>query len=87
MGGDSGVATVELSSDGGKSWQSAMLGKDYGRYSFRQWETNAALREQGDHTLMVRCTNLAGDSQPLAPNWNNSGFMRNVVETVQVVTG
>ncbi|MHC2387963.1 hypothetical protein ACVIHB_002779 [Bradyrhizobium liaoningense] len=33
---------------------------------------------------MVRCTNTAGDSQPAASNWNTSGFMRNVVETVQL---
>jgi DMSO/TMAO reductase YedYZ molybdopterin-dependent catalytic subunit len=84
LGGDGGVARVELSSDGGKSWQPTMLGKDYGKYSFRQWETNLALAK-GNHALMVRCTNLAGDAQPLSPNWNNSGFMRNVIETVQVV--
>jgi DMSO/TMAO reductase YedYZ molybdopterin-dependent catalytic subunit len=84
IGGDSGVAKVELSSDGGKSWQPTMLGKDYGKYSFRQWETNVALAGKSNHALTVRCTNLAGDVQPLAPNWNNSGFMRNVIETVQV---
>jgi DMSO/TMAO reductase YedYZ molybdopterin-dependent catalytic subunit len=85
MGGDSGVAKVELSSDGGKSWQATILGKDHGKYSFRQWETNLALAAKGDHTLMTRCTNLAGHAQPLSPNWNNSGFMRNVIETVHVV--
>jgi hypothetical protein len=85
FGGDSGVAKVELSSDGGKSWQPTMLGNDYGKYSFRQWETNVALEEKSDRALMVRCTNLAGDVQPLAPNWNNSGFMRNVIETVHLV--
>lgn len=85
MGGDGGVARVELSSDGGKSWQPTILGKDHGKYSFRQWETNLTLAGKGDHALMTRCTNLAGDAQPLSPNWNNSGFMRNVVETVRVV--
>ena len=84
FGGDSGVAKVELSSDDGKSWQPATLGKDYGKYSFRQWETTTTLQEKGNQALMVRCTNLAGDVQPPTPNWNNSGFMRNVIETVQV---
>jgi DMSO/TMAO reductase YedYZ molybdopterin-dependent catalytic subunit len=84
FGGDSGVAKVELSSDGGKSWQPTMPGKDYGKYSFRQWEAKLALAK-GNHALMVRCTNVAGDAQTLSPNWNNSGFMRNVIETVQVV--
>jgi DMSO/TMAO reductase YedYZ molybdopterin-dependent catalytic subunit len=85
MGGDSGVAKVELSSDGGRSWQPTMLGNDYGKYSFRQWETNVAPEGKNDHALMVRCTNIAGDVQPTAPNWNNSGFMRNVIETVHLV--
>jgi DMSO/TMAO reductase YedYZ molybdopterin-dependent catalytic subunit len=84
FGGDDGVAQVELSSDGGKSWRPTALGKDYGKYSFRQWETKLAL-EKGTHALMVRCTNLAGDAQPSSPNWNTNGFMRNVIETVQVV--
>jgi hypothetical protein len=33
---------------------------------------------------MVRCTNLNGDVQPAAPNWNPSGFMRNVIESTVV---
>jgi DMSO/TMAO reductase YedYZ molybdopterin-dependent catalytic subunit len=85
FGGDSGVAKVELSSNGGKSWQPTTLGKDFGKYSFRQWETILSLPGTGNHALMVRCTNLTGDVQPVSPNWNNSGFMRNVIETVQVV--
>ena len=36
FGGDTGVAKVDLSSDGGKTWQAAQLGKDEGKYSFRQ---------------------------------------------------
>jgi DMSO/TMAO reductase YedYZ molybdopterin-dependent catalytic subunit len=84
FGGDTGVAKVELSSDGGKTWQPTTLGKDHGKYSFRQWESNVSLPAQGNHSLTVRCTNLAGDVQPDAANWNTSGFMRNAIETVQL---
>jgi DMSO/TMAO reductase YedYZ molybdopterin-dependent catalytic subunit len=84
FGGDTGVAKVELSSDGGKSWRPTTLGADHGKYSFRQWQSDVLLSEKGSHSLMVRCTSLAGEVQPDAPNWNNSGFMLNVIETVQV---
>ena len=84
FGGDSGVDKVELSIDGGKTWQPTALGKDHGKYSFRQWQANVLLADKGSHSFMVRCTNQAGDVQPDAPNWNPSGFMRNVIETVQV---
>ncbi|MBO4227319.1 molybdopterin-dependent oxidoreductase [Bradyrhizobium neotropicale] len=84
FGGDAGVAKVEFSSDGGKSWQPARLGDDFGKYGFRQWQTDVALGDKGDHALMVRCTNSAGEVQPDTPNWNGSGFMRNVIETVRV---
>jgi hypothetical protein len=84
FGGDTGIAKVELSLDSGKSWQATTLGTDHGKYSFRQWETSVSLSGKGNHALMVRCTNLAGEVQPDEPNWNNSGFMRNVIEAVQV---
>jgi DMSO/TMAO reductase YedYZ molybdopterin-dependent catalytic subunit len=58
--------------------------KDHGKYSFRQWESNVSLPAQGNHSLTVRCINLAGEVQPDAANWNTSGFMRNVIETVQL---
>jgi hypothetical protein len=84
FGGDTGVAKVELSSDGGKSWQPTRLGEDFGKYSFRQWQTDISLADKGSHSLMVRCANVSGDVQPDTPNWNGSGFMRNVIESVQI---
>jgi hypothetical protein len=84
FGGDAGVSKVEFSADGGMSWREARLGRDYGKYSFRQWETDLSLSQAGSHTLMARCTNAQNVVQPSTANWNNSGFMRNVVEPTQV---
>ena len=37
-----------------------------------------------DVALMVRCTNDGGLVQPMANNWNPSGFMHNGIETVHL---
>jgi len=84
FGGDAGVASVDFSADGGKSWRTTTLGPDYGKYSFRQWQTTFTLPDKGEHSLMVRCANIAGEVQPDDANWNPSGFMRNVIEAVTV---
>ncbi len=83
FGGAAGVRTVQVSSDSGRTWRAAQLGHDYGRYSFRQWKAHVQL-PRGEHRLMVRCTNTEGLRQPMTPNWNPGGFMRNVVESVTV---
>ena len=61
------------------------LGKDEGKYSFRQWQLRFAPPSRGSQVLMVRCTNSSGETQPDSPNWNPSGFMRNVIEQTPVV--
>jgi len=84
FGGDSGVSQVELSDDGGQSWQKTVLGRDEGTYSFRLWSTQITAPQSGTLTLHARCTNTKGEVQPAEPNWNGGGFMRNVIETVQL---
>jgi hypothetical protein len=84
FGGDTGVKQVDFSSDGGKTWSAASLGKDPGKYSFRRWEAHFTPATKGSYTLMVRCTNSNGEAQPDHVNWNPAGFMRNVVETTEV---
>ena len=83
FGGDTGVKSVELSVDGGKSWLPAGLGRDEGKYSFRQWQAEVT-PAAGNVALMVRCTNDDGLVQPAANNWNPSGFMHNGIETVNL---
>jgi DMSO/TMAO reductase YedYZ molybdopterin-dependent catalytic subunit len=85
FGGDRGVSHVDFSSDGGKTWQPAQLGKDEGKYSFRQWQITFTAPVQGSQVLMARCTSSSGETQPDTPNWNPSGFMRNVIEPTPVV--
>ena len=83
FGGDCGVSRVELSVDG-QSRRKTELGRDEGAYSFRQWSGKVTTPQSGTLTLQVRCTNTKGEVQPAQPNWNDGGFMRNVIERVQV---
>jgi len=85
FGGDSAVSRVDFSSDGGKNWQPAQLGKDEGKYSFRQWQISFTPPAAGEQVLMVRCVSTSGETQPDTPNWNPGGFMRNVIEQTAVV--
>ena len=84
FGGDTGLAKLMFSADGGGHWQEAKLGRDHGKYSFRQWESPLRLSAPGPQRLLIRALNTAGASQPDRANWNGSGFMRNVVESVSV---
>jgi hypothetical protein len=84
FGGTAGVKLVEVSADGGKSWKPATLGRDEGKYGFRRWDARFFPTRRGAYVLMVRCTNSRGKVQPLAPNWNAGGLMRNSVETLPI---
>lgn len=84
FGGDTGIAKVLVSTDAGHNWQAARLGTDHGKYGFRQWELPVRFVSTGPKTLLVKAINTAGLAQPDHPNWNASGFMRNVIEAVAV---
>jgi DMSO/TMAO reductase YedYZ molybdopterin-dependent catalytic subunit len=84
FGGDTGVAKVLLSVDQGRRWQDARLGANHGKYGFRRWEFPLRFATAGQQRLMVRAVNTAGVTQPDHPNWNGSGFMRNVIESIDV---
>jgi DMSO/TMAO reductase YedYZ molybdopterin-dependent catalytic subunit len=84
FGGDSAVARVDVSTDQGRSWQSTDLGADSGTYGFRQWTTKITAPTPRNLNVMVRCTNRKDEVQPDTPNWNPSGFMRNVIEAIDV---
>jgi sulfite dehydrogenase (cytochrome) subunit A len=82
--GGFGIERVLFSSDGGKRWAEAELGKDYGRYSFRQWRAAFKPVRRRSYELRSLAVNGIGQTQTLTPLWNPAGYLRNVVEGVQV---
>ena len=81
-----GIDQVLVSPDGGQHWKAARLGKDYGDFSFRQWETQIALKPGKPYQLQSLAINRIGESQQLQAKWNPNGYLRNAVETVRVST-
>ncbi|MBX9710332.1 MAG: molybdopterin-dependent oxidoreductase [Xanthobacteraceae bacterium] len=81
--GGKGIKEVAVSTDDGKTWLPAKLGKDLGNYSFREWTLPVKL-SAGTYNLKVRATNNAGQVQPMTATWNPAGYMRNVIETTSV---
>jgi DMSO/TMAO reductase YedYZ molybdopterin-dependent catalytic subunit len=85
--GGNGIRRVEVSPDGGSTWADARLGPDLGRYSFRRWRLEWTPPGPGAYTLAVRATSNSAETQPMTPGWNRSGFMRNVIERLDVTVG
>src|SRR6202140_474519 len=81
--GGKGIKDVAVSTDSGKTWSQASLGKELGKYSFREWQRRVRVAA-GAQELKVRATSNGGETQPMEPLWNGAGYLRNVVETVRV---
>lgn len=81
--GGYGIATVEVSEDEGKVWQTAQLGADLGRYSWRQWSHRFTPPRAGRHVVLARATNRAGATQTFELIFNPAGYHNNVVQRVE----
>ena len=83
--GGAGIKKVELSEDGGRHWRETTLGKNLGRYSFREWTLPIMPAQRGPMELRVRATTVSGESQPAQATWNPGGYARNAVESLRIV--
>jgi DMSO/TMAO reductase YedYZ molybdopterin-dependent catalytic subunit len=75
--GTQGVKRVEVSIDGGKTWNKApFVGPDMGKFAWRQFALKATL-PAGTHTLVSRATDMDGNVQPEQRLENVSGYSNN----------
>ena len=83
--GGYGIRSVEVSSDGGKSWAEAMLGQDLGKYAFRPWSYRYSPKTAGKQVLMARASNNIGQTQTTELILNPAGYHHNVVQSLTLV--
>jgi DMSO/TMAO reductase YedYZ molybdopterin-dependent catalytic subunit len=79
------VASVEVSTDDGATWQDARLDPpELGRWAWRRWSYEWNDAEPGRHVLACRARDEAGNAQPAEPQWNVGGYANNAVQRVVV---
>ncbi len=75
------VARVEFGVD--DIWQEARLVPGSGPYAWSKWTTTWDARP-GEFRLRCRATDVEGNTQPLEPRWDASGFGNNAAHCVDV---
>jgi DMSO/TMAO reductase YedYZ molybdopterin-dependent catalytic subunit len=78
-----GIRTVDVTVDGGRTWQAAQLGPDSGRYSFRPWQF-VFKPVRGRYTVSARASNGLGATQVDQLIFNPAGYNNNVVQRLGV---
>ncbi len=81
--GEARIKKVDVTVDGGATWQPAKLDahdSDYGFRLFRfPWQAKPGKTRVGS-----RATDSAGATQPAEPVWNPAGYLHNAVELVDI---
>jgi DMSO/TMAO reductase YedYZ molybdopterin-dependent catalytic subunit len=78
------VARVDLSDDGGATWAAATLGRDHDPYAWRLWSFAYTPKRAGKATLFARATDSKGSAQPKDAVWNQSGYLHNGWQSVDI---
>jgi len=81
--GTAPITSVQVSADGGKTWQEAAIKPAESPWAWYHWQVDAKL-VSGANTLISRATDALGRSQPLdgLTRWNPRGFEWNGADRV-----
>ena len=82
--GEAGIAGVEVSVDGGETWQEATLEGPDTPHGFRVFRHAWRADRPGRYVVASRATDANGAKQPDEAVWNPSGYLYNAVDKVEV---
>jgi sulfite dehydrogenase len=80
----SGISRVDVSLDGGKNWQGALLDRELGRFAFRTFALNSGPLPRGTTELRVRATSNDKETQPDEWKVNAAGYHNNAPQRLTV---
>jgi DMSO/TMAO reductase YedYZ molybdopterin-dependent catalytic subunit len=82
--GRGGIASVEVSLEGGGPWQASRLPDPPAPYTWRRWEFDWTPAKLGRHVLRARAADDQGNVQPDLAPWNRLGYCNNSVHALVV---
>src|SRR6202040_3883529 len=78
------VTSVDVSTDGGRTWKPADLDPRKTQFGWRLWGFSFRPDRESYYNVMARATDASGDKQPFTQEWNPSGYGWNVVQRVGI---
>jgi len=82
--GDHEITRVDVSTDHGATWQPARLVGERAKYAWRRFEYAFDAQRPQSYLIMSRATDASGQTQPLSPPWNPSGYLWNAPDSVRI---
>jgi hypothetical protein len=82
--GEIDIATVDVSTDSGATWQPARLAGEHQRYTWRRFEFAFEATRAESYLILSRATDVKGNVQPAVSHWNPSGYLWNQYDSVRV---
>lgn len=80
----SGINRVEVSFDGGATWQDALLGRDQGSFAYRRFTLQTSWIKPGRYQLVCRATTNSGEKQARTMQVNPGGYNNNVPRPIEI---
>jgi DMSO/TMAO reductase YedYZ molybdopterin-dependent catalytic subunit len=77
-----GISAVEVSLDDRRSWREAGLGRDLGRFAWREFQLPLDTSRPGPLQIAVRARSRNGAQQPDKLTFNPAGYHDNIVQTL-----
>jgi DMSO/TMAO reductase YedYZ molybdopterin-dependent catalytic subunit len=82
FGGKGPITQVEVSVDDGQSWEPARIDRMPAPGAWQRWKLEWRA-QPGQHVLLARATDSAGEIQPRDPQWNPGGYLYNAWDSVR----